>query len=161
MLLSLLSTNTTAPSFSLSLIIERKKKRKKKVQATYGRSRIEGRLRFNFEQESHWRETDSYHAVANSQERVELELRSIAEQENVLSVLVARVCAVSEILRSFNHGIQRGSEGLSTTWSKKSHSCGFDQSLEVFQRGECRAAVPILLLRTLKLIDDSIFVVSK
>lgn len=43
----------------------------------------------------------TYHANANSEKLAELYLRSVADEEDVLSVLVRRVGRVGEVLNSF------------------------------------------------------------
>lgn len=45
----------------------------------------------------------THHTITDPQKCIELEFRTIAKKENVFSVLVACVGAVSEVLRSLHH----------------------------------------------------------
>lgn len=96
-------------------------------------------------------ESSTHHAIADPQQSVELELRAIAKQEDVFSVLVARVGAVGEVLRSLHHRVKCRRKCLAAAWSQQGHPRCFNEPLEVFQ---CRAngtTVPVFLLRTLQI----------
>ena len=61
-----------------------------------------------------------------------------------------RVRAVGEVLGALDHDVQRRGEGLAAARAQQGHARRLDQTLELLQRWEHGAAVPVLLLRALR-----------
>ena len=95
----------------------------------------------------------AHHAISSSEQIIEFYLSSITEQKNIFSMLVARVGTVRKVLRPLDNSVQGCSQRFSTSRTQQRHSCRFNETLKVFQgRAHC-TAIPILLLRTLKVIN--------
>lgn len=63
---------------------------------------------------------------------------------------MAGVGAVGEVLGTLDHDIQRRGEGLAAARVQQRHPRRFDEPLELLQRREHSAAVPVLVMRALR-----------